>query len=537
MASLLVLVSLSAPAATAAPAAPAVARPAAVAPAALPAGFWDSVCGASWGMSAACATVKEVKKKTKEAFVETLESTTVKPIAQALADFTATTLRETLTWWLTMKSVQIKDSGVTTVKAPECQKPEKATDGEQEQDPRCKGSAGASFNSVSLQAIMFGIGVMIATLLTIIQGIRTAIRRKGTPLLEAVQGLMVAVLVSAIGITVIDALLVASDTLTEAILDVSFGGRQHAPDVIVKVLLPALENPMGMIVIAAIVLLVGLCQVVLLFLRQAAVPIQGLLLPIAAAGQVGGSSTRQWLPRLATAIMTVIVYKPMAAVILSVGFLEMSNAPTMVDWTRGVVTLVLSVFALKALISIFSPLGVAMTGGGSGGAGLSRLLDAAGDLMARRGNGGGDGGPSAPTSATQHAEYMDRQNSGNGPDTPPASSNTAVQHANSTDTTSSPNGGTGGGAGQPGAPGAPGAAGTAGEQAPAGAAGTTGGATGGAQTAGTGASVGGGATGSAAAGGGAAAAAGPVGIAIVAAEAAHQGIQTAGNTMSEGSKQ
>ncbi|MFQ6199139.1 hypothetical protein [Streptomyces sp. NPDC000405] len=479
---------------------------------------------------ALCKAGKKAVDKAKEAFVKTLESTVVKPVADATADFTRSTLKETLTWWLYTKSLQMKGSGFTDLQSP-CGKPDTGSgadgkDGkvkekdkkDDEVDPRCKDSAGKNFSSVSLQAILFGLGVMIATLLTMVQAIRTAIRRKGTPLMEALQGLMVAVLTCAVGITVIDSLLVASDKLTESILNVSFNGKDNMPDVVVKVLLPAMSNPMAVILMATVVLLVGLCQVVLLFLRQAAIPIQGLILPIAAAGQVGGSSTRQWLPRLATAIMTVIAYKPLAAVIISVGFLEMEYSTTMIDWIRGVVTLVLSVFALKALMGVFAPLGVAVTGGG-GGAALGSLLNTAGSFLgARSGRGGGS---AAPTSATDHADYMKRS-TGNSGGPGPSAGGTAIQHSQNPPP-GGPASGAGGAAGQAGAPGAAGTAGAGG------AAGTAGTAAGAAGSAGS-------AAGGAGAAGGGAAAAGPVGIAIVAAEAVNQGIQSAGNSMSEGSK-
>ncbi|MEV6672865.1 hypothetical protein [Streptomyces sp. NPDC051162] len=527
LAALCIFISFSAPAATATPAvaAPASVTASAAIPAAFPQGVFDTVCNtmmaANIGLGAACKATKIVVNVAGKAFVKTLETTVVKPVADAMADFTATTLKETLSWWLTTKSVQIKDSSVTTVNAPACKPPDekdkKDTGKKPETDPRCKDSSAPKFNSVSLQAILFGIGVMIATLLTIIQGIRTMIRRKGTPLVEALQGLMIAVLTCAIGITVIDSLLVASDTLTEAILDVSFNGRGNAPDVIAAALLPAMANPIAVISMAVIVLLVGLCQVVLLFLRQAAIPIQGLILPIAAAGQVGGSSTRQWLPRLATAIMTVIAYKPLAAIIISVGFIEMDNAPTMVDWIRGVVTLVLSVFALKSLMAVFAPLGVAMTSGG-GGAILGGALSMAGSFLGAR-----KGGSSGPTSATDHADYMNRNNNppppGGPPPPPPpppgGGGEPAVQHSRRGDNDPPGNGGPQGGpeSGLPGAPGTGGPGGPAGTEGAA--------AAGGAKGAGAGSGAG---------------AAGPVGIAIVAAETAHKGIQSAANTMTEGNK-
>ncbi|MFI2077677.1 hypothetical protein [Streptomyces triculaminicus] len=518
LASLLLLMSVM-PTLTAAPAAAAPVAPVS-APAALPKkSIWGEItCSIAFGPSAgsalrgesACSPAKRLVNKGKEEIVKALQSTIVKPVADGMKDFTSDTLRETLTFWLLTKSVQVKDSGLVEMKRPECKKPEKKDkdkdkDKDKAPDPRCKdGNKKSEYNSITLQAILFGIGVMIATLLTIIQGIRTAIRRKGTPLLEALQGLMVAVLACGIGVVVIDSLLVASDVLTEEILDVGFNGKENATDVIVASLLPTMQNPMAVILMAMIVLLVGLVQVVLLFLRQAAIPIQAVILPIAASGQVGGATTRQWLPRLATAILTIIAYKPLAAVIISVGFIEMANAPTMVDWIRGVVTLLLSIFALKSLMGVFAPIGASIAGGGGSGM-LGSLLSAASSFLgARSGSGGGSSAPTDPV------KFANRDHGG-GPPTaggPPSAGDggAAVQHSQSNDKPEPPGeGGASGGPGTPpGQPGAPGAAGAEGAAAGAAKSGTS---------------------------SGKAAAGGPVGIAIIAAETAHKGVQSAGDTV------
>jgi type IV secretion system protein TrbL len=519
---LVVFAAASAPAATAVPAVTGVAPAAATSPA-LPgaspspasdpcsldtgpakkicqtaaSGTADTKCKSTFGSGniiggGLCKASQIAAPAAQKEFNSQLNDSIVKPIAEAIADFTTTVIKGGLAWWLTLPSVQVESSGVTSICKGQVQNP----------DASCSGGSGSG-NSLSLQGILYGAGVLIATLLTIIQGIRTAIRRKGTPLMEALQGLLVMVLVCGVGIGVIDGLLAGSDVLTDAILNTAFNGKANAPDVLVKVLLPAgplAANPMAVILMAVVVLLVGIVQCILLFLRQAAVPIQALMLPVAGAGQVGGPSTRQWLPRLMTAIMTVIVYKPLAALIIAVGFVEVTNAPDIVSWIRGVVTLVLSVIALKALIGVFAPLGVAV-GGGAGGGMLGPALDIAARAMGR----GQGGGSSAPTSAVDHAKDMERSRSnsstGTGIPQQPGGSRT-VEHANSpTPEQTSP---------EQSSP----------EET----------ATGdGAQTAAQGAAQGAGQTVPKAA-------TGPVGIAMVAAEATHQGVQAAGNTVSEGSK-
>ncbi|MEV4437895.1 hypothetical protein AB0K09_02580 [Streptomyces sp. NPDC049577] len=516
-------------AATAAPASAAPAKPSAALPQwPNPFNFTCKLVAAPLGGAAAAAgcdvAEKAIDKAFDEAVVKPLTNSIVKPIADGMANFTADIFKTTLAWWLYMPSVQVKDTGI--IERPKC---DKKSAEEKKKDPRCSGkSSNGGMNSISLQALLLGIGVMIATLLTIFQGIRTVIRRKGAPLMEALQGLVMMAIVCAIGITVVDSLLLASDKLTDEILDVGFNGKGNTTAVITKVMLPANTNPVATILLALMALIVGLVQVIMLFLRQAAIPIQALLLPIAASGQAGGQTSRQWLPRIITAIMSIIVYKPMAALILAVGFTEMVKAPTMVDWTRGAVTLVLSILAMKSLLNIFAPFGAAVAGGVNGAAVIGGLIGAAGSMLGARGGGGGKGdGASGPTSPVQHAKDMEKQ--GPGPNNPPPSGGgggTAVQHANSGGPggPGSPGGaggkGPSGGAGQPGGSGKPGSPG----ESP-----TAEGAQQVGQQAKQAVNTAAGAAG--AAGGGPAAG---VQIAMVAAEAVQKGIQASGDAMGGG---
>ncbi|MCY0961813.1 hypothetical protein [Streptomyces sp. H27-H5] len=335
--------------------------------------------------------VNDATGKVMSAAAQKVADSVLGDAAKSMAEFVGEFMRIGLGWWLMTPSVQVKDSGVLGDTASS--------------DPTKK---------LSLHGLMMGIGAGIATLLVMIQGIKTIIQRKGTPLAHLVQGLMVNMLVSAAGIAIIDALLIASDELTKMILYVGFGG-DDVPDRMAVMLLPALVNPIGLLAVALIVFLVGGVQIVMLFLRQAAIPIQALILPIAGAGQLGGESTRQWLPRTFTAIMVIIIYKPIAALIISVGFVEMAYGNGIIDFIRGIVTLGLSVVALKSLFALFAPIGASIGGAVSSGGGFAGALSMAGNAMASQmGGAGGGGGGDAPTSASQHAADMDRSGPASG---------------------------------------------------------------------------------------------------------------------------
>ncbi|MFD5372090.1 hypothetical protein [Streptomyces sp. NPDC127103] len=389
VAALLLLVGLAAPAA----AAPVPAAAPAAAPQTLPTVDWWGIgkC-ASWllpntpkmpGGPIECAKAA-VKggKAVMSISAEKVKNSILGDAATTTAEFVGEFMRIGFGWWLMTDSVQVKDSGVL-------------------------GDTKDPTKSMSLHALMAGIGAGIATILVMFQGIKMIIQRKGAPLAQIVQGLMMNLLVSAAGVAIIDALLIASDQLAEAILYVGFGGG-NVPDRMAAMLLPAIVNPIGLFIVALLVFIVTGTQLVMLFLRQAAIPIQALLLPIAGAGQLGGESTRQWLPRLFTAIMVIIVYKPMAALIISVGFTEMANGSGIIDVIRGIVTLTLSVIALKSLMALFAPLGLSMGNAVSAGGGLGGALSMVGGAMASQMGGEGSGGSSGGTSAAKHAAEMER---------------------------------------------------------------------------------------------------------------------------------
>lgn len=378
--------------------------------------------------SAACGK-KLLDKAAPEVGKKVIEGATsaLKPIADDIAKFTGDMVKTGMTWWLMTPSVRIEDTGVLG-------------------DPKKEGAG----SSLSLHAVMLGIGTLIAVLLTMFQGMRMIIQRKGQPLLQVLQGLLINIMVNAVGVAVIDSLLVASDKLTQTIMNIGFADHD-APERMVAMLLPAAANPGAVMLMALVVFLVGGAQVVLLFLRQAAIPFQALLLPIAGSGQIGGDNTRQWLPRLITTILTIICYKPMAAVIICVGFIEFQHGNGIIDWLRGCVTLMLSVFALKGLLSLFAPLGMAVGGGGGAGGGLAGGLmgmissagagemtsggsgaqGASGGSGGDGGSGGGSGSPSPSrggSSAQDQAAYMDRNGpSGGGEPDAAAQAETASQ--------------------------------------------------------------------------------------------------------------
>ncbi|WP_374987226.1 hypothetical protein [Streptomyces fradiae] len=231
---------------------------------------------------------------------------------------------------------------------------------------------------------------------------------------RALAGWVENLVLSFIGVSLFALLLVLGDALSAGLVNATFADDGTAYEKIVAVMLPAaISNPITVLCVVAVLLLIGFIQMVMIFLRQSAIPIICLLLPVAGGGRTGGEATRKWAPTLITTGLVIVAYKPILAIIICVGFSEFGHAKTLAEWLRGCATLVLAILAPGPLTKIFAPFGAAV-GAGMGSGGASGALSAAAGYFAGSGkdsDGGGsssDGG-GAPTDAVNHARYVEQQ--------------------------------------------------------------------------------------------------------------------------------
>ncbi|MFE4973352.1 hypothetical protein ACFRAR_14710 [Kitasatospora sp. NPDC056651] len=233
-------------------------------------------------------------------------------------------------------------------------------------------------------------------------------------------------------------LLRTGDVLTDGLVDRTFGDSGAATGHIVDVLVPDVVNPFIVICGLLVLVPVGFVQLVLIFLRNSAIPVQCLLLPIAGAGRVGGETTRKWAPLLIRSILVGIVYKPMVAVIICCGFAEFGHAGTVVEWLRGLTTLMLGALAPAALVRIFGPVADEV-GSAMGSGGAVAAMSAAGSYVSHRrrsgsetddsGGAGAEGG-TRPVSAVEHARRVEQAMSANsGADGQAETGSEALSHA------------------------------------------------------------------------------------------------------------
>jgi hypothetical protein len=222
---------------------------------------------------------------------------------------------------------------------------------------------------------------------------------------------------STLGVSLFALLLVLGDALSAGLVDATFSDDGKAYERIILVLIPmAVSNPVTMLGVVACLLLIGFILMVMIFLRQSAIPIICLLLPVAGGGRTGGDATRKWAPTLITSGLVIVAYKPTVAIIICTGFAEFGHAKTLAEWLRGCATLVLAIIAPGPLTKVFAPFGAAVGAGMSAGGASGALGAAASYLGAKAGKGGGDsdggggGGDvqGGPTDAVSHAQYVEQ---------------------------------------------------------------------------------------------------------------------------------
>ncbi|WP_369185363.1 hypothetical protein [Streptomyces sp. Y1] len=264
-----------------------------------------------------------------------------------------------------------------------------------------------------LAGMLAWLGVLISAFGFMWQAGRMAVTGQAKHLWRAASGWGQNALLSIFGVALVALLLEAGDALTDGLVQGVFHDDKTAFDKIITTMVPeGVVNPVIVVCGSVVLILVGFIQLMLVFLRNSAIPIQCLLLPIAGAGRAGGDATQKWMSKLISSILVGIAYKPILAAIICAGFTEFGKANGFSAWLRGLATLLLGILAPGPLTRIFASLSEEL-GSGMAGSGAIGAVGAIG-AMAKRGSegggggGGGDagGGGAEPTSAVEHAKHV-----------------------------------------------------------------------------------------------------------------------------------
>jgi hypothetical protein len=290
-------------------------------------------------------------------------------IAESAAGAAGQMIVDSLTWWVRTSSVDPENPAVATAQA----------------------------YTLPLIALVLMGSVLV-------QAIRMTVSRKRDPALNVGVGLVRYFVVATVGLVALAGAVKAADDFSVWVVGqtmVDFSTRMKA------VLTAAvITNPFSLLAMGGLGYLLGAVQWVLGFIRQAGILVLAALLPLAASGSIN-ESTKPWLNRMLPWLLTLVLYRPMAALIYMIGFTFLGTGNDVTTVMTGLMVLVLAVVAMPAMMRFFSWAGVGVAGGG--GAAMAGAIGAASLI-----------GATSRAPANQHSNYMDLHGPGSRGGPPPA---------------------------------------------------------------------------------------------------------------------
>ncbi|WP_327430887.1 hypothetical protein [Streptomyces sp. NBC_01236] len=224
---------------------------------------------------------------------------------------------------------------------------------------------------------------------------RTAFDRKGQPMKQAFMGMWKVILVSGLAVSVVQSLNVASDAYAAEVY-----GKSHLGDKAAEMLgVMVLRQPGLVLIFGLLVMLSSFVQICLMYIRIGVLIMLIGTLPLAAASSMTGWGEGWWKKHIGW-LAAWLLYKPAAALIIysATTMTSTKNANGDADLNAtiaGMGMLILSVFALPALLKLIVPATAAL-GGTSGGTialgATNNIASGAVSIAAGSAGGGGGGG-------------------------------------------------------------------------------------------------------------------------------------------------
>jgi hypothetical protein len=227
------------------------------------------------------------------------------------------------------------------------------------------------------------------------QALLMVLSRKPTPLVNVASGLVRYAAVCTAGLAFWEVIVWLSDAVTSSIVSAAAGDfgttlAAHTNSLFtLKAILAGL--------LALVLFVLSVIQWILGFVRLAGIEVLAVLLPLAAAGSIT-ESTRPWLRKINSWLITLVAYKPAAALIYAIGFKLLvgplpgdanSDMQPVSRTMIGIMVLLLAVFALPIMLKFLAPFGADSSGGGLAGALLGGAAGAAGAVKLTGMLGGG----------------------------------------------------------------------------------------------------------------------------------------------------
>jgi type IV secretion system protein TrbL len=179
------------------------------------------------------------------------------------------------------------------------------------------------------------------------------------------RGLLLMVVVTAAGASIVELLLTGFDALAVHILNAGFDGKSVGERLTALGSLPGAGG--GLVFILAFFgILSSLVQVVIMLLRGAILAVLVGILPVAAGASITEAGFG-WFKRLVGWIMSFCLYKLTAAIIYATAFALIGSGKDLAGIVSGFGLIIIAILSLPALLRLLPPTAEAM-GGSSGGA-------------------------------------------------------------------------------------------------------------------------------------------------------------------------
>ncbi|MDX3641736.1 hypothetical protein [Streptomyces sp. MB09-02B] len=236
--------------------------------------------------------------------------------------------------------------------------------------------------------------VAVASLL--VAAIKMALDRRGEPMKQAFMGMWKVLLVGGLAVPAVQALSTASDAYAKDIYK-----KSELGDTATTLLgVSYLTSPGLVLIFGLLVMLSSFVQICLMYIRIGVLIMLVGTLPLAAVSSMTGWGEGWWKKHIGW-LAAWLLYKPAAALIIYSATAMTKGTKDLHQTIAGMGMLILSVFALPALLKLIVPATAAL-GGTSGGTVTLNAVNnmASGAVSIAGGAGGGSGGGGGGTPQT-----------------------------------------------------------------------------------------------------------------------------------------
>jgi type IV secretion system protein TrbL len=278
--------------------------------------------------------------------------------------------------------------------------------------PAVSDAAGNATDTVGfLQGSLREYTLGLAVLSVIIGGTKMAWEQRAEPGKDMLRSLLTLSVVSGAGLLAVSLLVQSGDAFATWIIDASVAGGGFGQNMTRLLGAPVL-GPLSVVLVILLglaAILASIVQVAMMIARGGVLVILSGVLPTSAAA-TNTERGRAMFSRTVSWLLAFVLYKPAAAFVYAAAFRLAGSSPLSADGLVSVITglilIVMSIFALPALMRLVTPMVSAVSASGGGGAAFGGAVAALPTgAMFIRGAGGSAGaaGAAGPTGAAMPA--------------------------------------------------------------------------------------------------------------------------------------